>query len=216
MFRKQTRVTQLSADGSELSLSQGSSKSKSIDSNEDLSKSSSLSSPEANSNRGGSISSIRSSGLLIETNESDFPVRIVGCLENISGIGSGPLDVINLIDIAQQENELPFSVNNEEAIFSLTVHGVKLIKSSNNAVLYRIPLHLIERLVIFDDGLIGNTVLAVKCARSDEKNVEGPFDIHAYQCETKEMAQEVCRRFSHILDTAIGETSPSKSTPPVT
>lgn len=36
-----------------------------------------------------------------EANEADFRVRIVGCIENICGLGSGPLDVINLIDIAQ-------------------------------------------------------------------------------------------------------------------
>lgn len=208
MFRRQSRVAQLSGDGSELSLSQGSSKSKSLDSTEDLSKSSTLSSPEALSKRGGSLTSIRSSVVPTEQNDADFRVRIVGCIENIHGFGSGPLDVINLIDIAQQENELPLNVN-EEAVMTLTVHGIKLTKYATNAVIYRIPIHLIERLVIFEDGLVGNTMLAVKCVRT-KANPDGPFDIHAYQCENKEMAQEVCSRFNHILETAVSTTCPAK------
>ncbi|XP_039257825.1 integrin beta-1-binding protein 1-like [Styela clava] len=219
MFRRQTKIARLSGDDSEQSLSQGSSKSKShsLDSSEDLSKSSSLSSPEAGSKRAGSISSAVSSVVLSDGNETDFPVRIVGCLENVSGAGCGPLDVINLIDIAQQENELPFVATNEEAVISLTVHGIKLTKASNSTVLYRIPLHKIERIVIFDDGLIGNTMLAVKCARDFENsNKEAMFNIHAYQCESKELAQEVCRSFSHILDTAIGATFPGKTVQSVT
>ena len=65
----------------------------------------------------------------------------------------GPLDLINYIVIAQQDGKLSFVSLEEEFIMGVSKYGIKVSTSDQYGVPHRLALHLIIRMVCFQDGL---------------------------------------------------------------
>uniref|UniRef100_F6ZLG3 Uncharacterized protein n=1 Tax=Ciona intestinalis TaxID=7719 RepID=F6ZLG3_CIOIN len=130
IFHRQTKPSS-SGDGSDRSVSVSSSRSKSFDSSEDLSHSSSVSTPEFEMKQSGtgSFSSTRSSipdSPLLSSPASEYSVKVLGVLDNIEGQGDGPLEVINAIDIAQSEEKIPFFAIGEDVFVSISMNGFQV------------------------------------------------------------------------------------------
>ncbi|XP_078487033.1 integrin beta-1-binding protein 1-like [Ciona intestinalis] len=198
ILHRQTKPSS-SGDGSDRSVSVSSSRSKSFDSSEDLSHSSSVSTPEFEMKQSGtgSFSSTRSSipdSPLLSSPASEYSVKVLGVLDNIEGQGDGPLEVINAIDIAQSEEKIPFLAIGDDVFVSISMNGFQVTDNNQRDVLKRLPLHSIERMVTYDDGIHGNTILAVKTATDQHR-----YSVHAYQCTNAFLGQKITRCFSHVL-----------------
>uniref|UniRef100_H2ZD39 PID domain-containing protein n=1 Tax=Ciona savignyi TaxID=51511 RepID=H2ZD39_CIOSA len=181
-----------SGEGSERSTS-------SIESSEDLSQSS-LSTPEFEFKQSGtgSFSSFRSSipdSPLLSSTTSEYAVKILGSLETIQGHEEGPLEVINAIDIAQCEENLPLLATGDDVYISISINGLQVTDNNQRDVLKRIPLHTIERIVTYDDGIYGNTILAVKVVNEHQIG----YSLLAYQCSNPILGQKITRCYSHVL-----------------
>ncbi|CAK8690785.1 unnamed protein product [Clavelina lepadiformis] len=204
-----TSKTNTSGDGSDHSTSLGSSRSKSVDSNEELTHSGTFSSHETDTKQSvsgtiGSFSSNRSKSSVPESPISsvakEFQVKILGKLEDLVGFGEGPLDVINELDVAQIEDRLPYIAEGDDVFLAISIHGIEISSIDQDIVLKRIPLHEIERLVTYDDAIMGNTILVVKTVNLNEAcPEESKYTLYAYQCPNLETGQRITRTFSHAL-----------------
>uniref|UniRef100_A0A8C4QUM3 Integrin beta-1-binding protein 1 n=1 Tax=Eptatretus burgeri TaxID=7764 RepID=A0A8C4QUM3_EPTBU len=193
MFRKgKKRHSSNSSQSSEVST-----KSKSIDSSlGGLSRSSTVGSLDTDS--------AASSGTASSTvNIAEFRVRYLGVLEHARteyGVLHGPADIINCIDLTQQSGRLPFVASEEEVIFIVTKHGIKVTAADRLDVLQRLPLYLIMRMVCFDDGFgMGKHLLAVKTTEPSETDVS----LWIYQCSSLEQGQAMCRALSSLFDSTL-------------
>ena len=210
VFYRNSKPGHAGSDQQSMSLS--SSQSKSIDSSEDYFHSSlgTLSSPEMDrSKQYGSFSSSKSSvpeSLSSILEDNDFPVKFLGSILNLVGQAEGSLDLINVIDIAQCEETLPYVATGSDVYLSLNCHGIRVSESNQHNTIHRFPLYLIERIVTFDDGIFNNTVLAVKVAHDGDSS---KYDVFAYQCHDEMIGQKVTRIFSHILDSVMSNKNSS-------
>nr|CAB3257356.1 integrin beta-1-binding protein 1-like [Phallusia mammillata] len=204
------RTSKTSTDGSDQSVSRSSTHSKSLDSSEELSQShsSSLSSPgiEARQSTTGSVSSARSSVTdspgFHQLTSLEFSLKTIGKLVDLEGLAEGPLEVINAIDCAQQEEELPFLPTAGEVCLSISVNGIKICSGVQRGVIERIPLYMVERLVTYEEGIAGNTILAIKTVLH-KSGMDDDYIIYVFQCPSKEVGQRISNVFSHILSDVI-------------
>ncbi|XP_013886337.1 integrin beta-1-binding protein 1 isoform X2 [Austrofundulus limnaeus] len=193
MFRKvKKRHSSSSSQSSEIST-----KSKSVDSSlGGLSRSSTVASLDSDSNK--------SSGNSASETCAEFRVKYVGSIENLEFAMSKtlqePLDLINYIDAAQQDGELPFVPGDEEMVLGVSKYGIKVASVDQCDVLHRHPLYLIVRMLCYDDGLgAGKNLLALKT--TDTKQEE--CSIWVYQCSSSEQAQSICKVLSTSFDCAL-------------
>ena len=98
----------------------------------------------------------------------------------------GPLDLINYIAIAQQDEKLSFVPLEENFIMGVSKYSIKVSTSDQYGVLHRLALYLIIWMLCFHDGLeAGNIFLALKT--TDASNQE--YSLWVYQCNSLEQAQ---------------------------
>ena len=98
----------------------------------------------------------------------------------------GPLDLINYIAIAQQDEKLSFVPLEENFIMGVSKYRIKVSTSDQYGVLHRLALYLIIWMVCFHGGLeAGNIYLALKT--TDASNQE--YSLWVYQCNSLEQAQ---------------------------
>ncbi|XP_013886336.1 integrin beta-1-binding protein 1 isoform X1 [Austrofundulus limnaeus] len=194
MFRKvKKRHSSSSSQSSEIST-----KSKSVDSSlGGLSRSSTVASLDSDSNKS-------SAGNSASETCAEFRVKYVGSIENLEFAMSKtlqePLDLINYIDAAQQDGELPFVPGDEEMVLGVSKYGIKVASVDQCDVLHRHPLYLIVRMLCYDDGLgAGKNLLALKT--TDTKQEE--CSIWVYQCSSSEQAQSICKVLSTSFDCAL-------------
>uniref|UniRef100_A0A672SLE1 Integrin beta-1-binding protein 1 n=1 Tax=Sinocyclocheilus grahami TaxID=75366 RepID=A0A672SLE1_SINGR len=180
MFRKvKKRHSSSSSQSSEVST-----KSKSVDSSlGGLSRSSTVASLDTDSTK--------SSSNAVSDTCAEFRVKYVGAIEKLqfemSKTLQEPLDLINYIDEAQQDGQLPFVPGDEEMILGVSKYGVKVASLDQCDVLHRHPLYLIVRMLCYDDGLgAGKNLLALKTTDAEQQECS----IWVYQCSSAVRPQD--------------------------
>jgi len=116
-----------------------------------------------------------------QRHQSDCRVKLYGVIRNVTIPSEGSLELINIIDIAQCEERLALTPQNEDYFLLLSQKDLRIF-DENMSVVSRIPLYKIERVVCFDDGTIGDVVLAFKVF-NDKQIVD--YDVFVYACETE-------------------------------
>lgn len=178
-------------------------------SSEELSHSStgtySYSSPDNEACKYSSSFSSKSSGRdspTINKSHYDCRVRFYGVIENVSIPSEGSLELINIIDVAQCEERLPLTTRNEDFLLLLSQNGLRIFDTNLQDTLLRIPLYKIERVVCFDDGVVGDVVLAFKVV-----NTKQDYDVYVYACENEESCQKICHKFSRVIDSVMSSAN---------
>lgn len=132
----------------------------------------------------------------------DCRVRCYGVLEHVSIPSEGSLELINIIDVAQCEERLPLTTSNEDYLLLLSQHGLRIFDANMQDTLLRVPLYKIERVVCFDDGVVGDVVLAFKVVNS-----KNDYHVYVYACENEDSCQKICHKFSRVIDSVMSSAA---------
>lgn len=141
----------------------------------------------------------RDSPQVTKKSQYDCRVRSYGVLKNVTIPSEGSLELINVIDVAQCEERLNVTSRNDDLLMLLTQHGLRVFDASmQETTVLRIPLYKIERVVCFDDGVVGDVLLAFKVVNSNSS-----YHVYVYACENEDSCQKLCHKFSRVLDSVM-------------
>lgn len=114
-------------------------------------------------------------------------------------------DVLRVIDRGKKEGWIPWRVTREhDAIFSLTVHNVKISRwGGNEEVLLRVPIHEIAAICyILDDS---QHVLALKYG--DKEAVPEMCQLAVLYCDNQTSARELCAMINQCFQLVYAEAT---------